>query len=263
MALQRRHAAQRADRAEPFKKWSLTSAAIIPNAYRVDVTTTDGGDVSIYEDQTGVFLAEDGDTTQIEGTAARVRLPSFQGHRYSEILKVLHQEILINIVDSRPVPNSFVYHKPWRRDAAMMAMCLQHTGNLELIRDWVLGLDDPYDHNNGQKQGKPENETDNLDQTLYLLSLFTDKNHPLVQKILDELPRYEVRDEHGFYIKGRSDLGSFHPLRVACQKFLYLNELELRLASFSHPCLHFDSSCCFIGSRRGTERRKLPIEWRP
>jgi hypothetical protein len=56
--------------------------------------------------------------------------------------------MLISILESEPVPNCFVYKKAWRRDGAMMAMCLEKTGNTGLKKNWVLGLNDPYDHNN-------------------------------------------------------------------------------------------------------------------
>jgi len=183
----------------------VKSQNIIPNGYRVELKTADNRNILIYENETGVYIKENEKITRLEGTNSPVKLSDFRGNKYSEILKVLHQEILINIVDSRPLPNFFVYSKPWRRDSAMMAMCLEKTGNLNIIGEWVLGLNEAYDRNNGQKQGKPESEADNLGQTLYLLSLFTDKSHRLVQKILDELPKYEVKDEHGFYIRGRSD----------------------------------------------------------
>ncbi len=109
---------------------------------------------------------------------------TFKAYKYSEVLKVLHHEILINILDSKPLPNYLVYSNPWRRDAAMMAMCLDSTGNLQLIENWVMSIDDPYDRNNAG-----ETEADNLGQTLYLVSLFSDTTHPVVQKILKEIPR--------------------------------------------------------------------------
>ena len=189
---------------DTLRSWPGAKAVIIPNDYRV-ILRAGSEMISIFEDSTGVYIEESGSKKLLPGTDSSIHLPDFQGHRYSEILKVLHHEILINIVDSKPLPNYFVYQKPWRRDAAMMAMCLQKTGNLDLIRDWVLGLDDPYDHNNGSKRGAPENEADNLGQTLYLLSLFTDASHPLVTQILQECKKFEVRDEHGLYIRGRSD----------------------------------------------------------
>ena len=190
---------------EIIQQWPVSKATIIPNDYRVEIETFSGEKVSIFETEKGVFIKTNGRETCIDGTTAPLHLPEFENHRYSEILRVLNQEILVNIVDSKPVPNYFVYKKPWPRDAAMMAMCLQYTGNIELIRDWVLNLDDPYDHNNGVKQGKPESEADNLGQTLYLLSFFAGKNHPLVKKIMAECKKCSVDDKFGLYISGRSD----------------------------------------------------------
>jgi len=202
-------------------EWQISSEVIIPNNYMVKLETSEG-DVFIYENVNGIFISEGEYVELIQGSGTPVKLPDFAGHPYSEILKVLNHEILVNIVDSKPLPNFFVYHRPWRRDAAMMAMCLEETGNLELIRDWVLGLDDPYDRNNAG-----ETEADNLGQTLYLLSLFTDKSHPLVGETLKEIKKHEVSDEHGLYIKGRSD---FHETPVYQTKWLKFGLKSLGLA---------------------------------
>jgi hypothetical protein len=115
---------------------------------------------------------------------------------------VLHQEILVNVIDGMPVPNFFVYRKPWYRDGAMMGMCLRETGNLDLLRDWILGLREPYDGNNAG-----ETEADNLGQALYLISLVADKSHPLTARVLAELPRFESEN----YIRGHSDFAQ-HPV---------------------------------------------------
>ncbi len=152
---------------ETICQWPFENDAIIPNEYSVEIQTPEDL-VMIYENEVGVLVRERGKDRLVPGTNSVVILPGFTEHRYSEILKVLHHEILINVVDSKPMPNFMVYQNPWRRDAAMMAMCLSYTGNLELIKGWVLGLTDPYDRNNGG-----ETEADNLGQTLYLLSLFT------------------------------------------------------------------------------------------
>jgi GH43 family beta-xylosidase len=87
-----------------------------------------------------------------------------------------------------------------------MAMCLQKTGNLDAIRDWILGLDDVFDRNNAG-----ETEADNPGQALFLISLVSDKNHPLVPKILEALKRFEIKGDEGVYIKGRSDFAD-HPV---------------------------------------------------
>jgi hypothetical protein len=190
---------------QTLRSWPVREATIIPPAYSVFLTTTTGAAVRIVEDQQAVWIEEQGGRQAVAGTRHGVRLPSFRGHRYAGILRVLHQELLFNIIGGKPVPNLFVYPKPWYRDGAMTAMCLKATGNLDTIRDWVLGLREPYDRNNA---GQPE--ADNLGQALYLISLVSDRQHPLVEKILRQLPRFEVAGPAGKYLKGRTDLG-FHP----------------------------------------------------
>ena len=87
-----------------------------------------------------------------------------------------------------------------------MAMCLRATGNLGVIREWILRLDVPYDRNNAG-----ETDADNLGEALFLISLLSDKNHPLVAKIVGELPKFEARNEQVLYIQGRSDFAD-HPV---------------------------------------------------
>jgi hypothetical protein len=188
-----------------LRSWPVRKATIVPPAYSVFLTITAGAAVRIVEDEHAVWIEEQGRRQAIAGTRHGVRLPNFQGHRYAGILRVLHQELLWNIIGGKPVPNLFVYPKPWYRDGAMTAMCLKATGNLETIRDWVLGLREPYDRNN-----RGETEADNLGEALYLISLVSDRRHPLVEKILRELPRFEVAGPGGKYLKGRTDMG-FHP----------------------------------------------------
>jgi len=189
-----------------LQQWSVNNATILPPTYRVTITTAFGSIVRIVEDEQAVWIEENGGRRLVEGTQHPVRLPDFKEYRYPRVLRVLHQELLVNVINGKPVPNFFVYPKAWYRDGAMMAMCYKATGNLELIRDWVLSLTEPYDRNNNG-----ETETDNLGQALYLLSLVSDRNHPLVEKVLKELPRFEVDAPGGKYLKGRSDF-SFHPV---------------------------------------------------
>lgn len=195
-----------------IKEWRIKWESIVPNDYLVIIETSTNEIIQITETEKGVFIKEGVIETLIDGTATPVKLPTFEGCKYSEVLKVLNNEILINIVDGKPLPNFFVYKIPWRRDGAMMAMCLNKTGNIDLIKKWVLSLTDPYDRNNNG-----ETEADNLGETLYLLSFFTDKNNLCVKKVLAEIPKYEVTDNNGTYIKGRSD---FHETPVYQTKWL-------------------------------------------
>jgi len=196
----------RAPNGPVIRHWDTKESTILPPDYSVTMTTMDGRQIRIVEDEDAVWIEEDGQRSVVPGTQARVCLPSFAGHQHASILRVLHHEILINVIDGLPVPNFYVYKKPWYRDGAMMAMCLKRTGNLAVIRDWILGLREPYDRNNAG-----ETEADNLGQGLYLVSLVSDKKHPLVPTILRELPSFEVKDQQGLYLKGRSDFAD-HPV---------------------------------------------------
>ncbi len=188
-----------------LREWKVASDVILPAGYSVVLEVSGGGLVTISEDEEAVWIEEGGQRIAVDGTRSLVKLPSFAEHKYPGVLRVLHHELLINVMPAGPVPNFFVYRKPWYRDAAMMALAFKATGNLDLIREWILGLSDPYDRNNAG-----ETEADNLGQALFLLSLVSDKGHPLVAKIMAEVPRFEVRDGEARFIKGRSDFQE-HP----------------------------------------------------
>ena len=106
--------------------------------------------------------------------------PSFKGHPFEKQLDELYAEIVSQIVDGRPLPNKYVYSRPWHRDGAMVAMVLEKCGRLELIRDWILSIEDPFDRLN-----KGNEEPDNLGQTLYMLGCVTNAAHPSVSKIVE------------------------------------------------------------------------------
>ena len=128
-----------------IEKWDVSECLISPSEYTVNLRLKNGTMVSVYENENGVWINEAGKKAMIKGTSEHVILPEFNNYRYGRILKVLHHEILINILDSKPLPNFIVYNNPWRRDGALMAMCLNITGNINLIKRWVLSLDDPFD----------------------------------------------------------------------------------------------------------------------
>lgn len=159
--------------------FSAAKETIIPEEYRVELKLTDGTDVVLFEDEDGFWVDRNGEKERLAD--GKISLPRFAGHPYARQLRILLQEILFNIAtDGRPLPNLFVYSKPWYRDSAMIAMVLQKTGNLHLIRDFVLTLDECYDRNNAGNC-----EPDNLGQALYLISVVSDKNHPLVPKLTE------------------------------------------------------------------------------
>ncbi len=185
------------------EQWHVTQEIIVPSAYLVHLILADGQTVQIQEDETGVWLLQPNKRPKlIPGTRSRVNLPRFVGKRFGPVLRVLHQEILINVINGRPVPNFLVYQKPRYRDAALMAMALRQTDNLSLIRDWIMALHDPFDRSN---QGSVD--ADNLGEVLFLVSLVSDKTHPVVQMALDSTRQFEKED----YIIGKSD-NAEHPV---------------------------------------------------
>lgn len=224
--------------AEVAGSWDVADCIILPPEYTVELTLSNGTKVIISEDEYGIWINENGKKYPIEGSTTPVILPDFKQYRYERILKVLHHEILINILNGKPLPNLLVYKNPWRRDGAMMAMCLSFTGNINLIKDWVLSLTDPYDRNNAG-----ETEADNLGQTLYLLSFFSDKCSPLAQNILNEVKRFEVTSDEGKFIKGRSD---FHETPVYQTKWLKFGLKSLYLPDdYIIPAVKDDYSALF------------------
>ncbi len=223
---------------DTIKKWNVKTEIIVPYNYVVHLITTDDKKITIKEDSNYVCIYSKWKNEIIPGTESKINLPDFPDHQYPRIMKVLLHEILINIVDSKPLPNFYVYKNPWRRDAAMMAMCLDYTGNLPLIKDWVMKLDDPYDRNN-----KGEKEADNLGETLYLISLYSDKSHPLVAKIMEEARKIEVKENSGKYIKGKTD---YHEAPVYQNKWLKFGLKKLGMNDeYSIPYVEDNYSALF------------------
>jgi hypothetical protein len=180
---------------EPVRTWKIATEQLDAAAYCVTLTTRQGKLVRIQEDAEAVWLKEGKECVALT-RGRRVHLPEFAGHPHSALLRVLHAELLVNLMPCGPVPNLWVYPRPWYRDAAMMLMCLQQTDNLHLVEGWVNGLHKVWDRNNA---GDPE--ADNFGQVLYMISLFNNRKHPLIGKVLASVPAYRRRG----HICGRTD----------------------------------------------------------
>jgi hypothetical protein len=185
---------------ELLRSWSPTHEQIIPQEYAVKWQTRDGKLYSLREDEQGVALRVEGTMTYLTGTP--ITLPDFKMSSHANILKVLLHEVLINVLDGKPLTNFLAQTSPTYRDGAIISECLRRTGNLDLVREWILGLREPFDY---AREG--EREPDNLGQALFLISLVSDKGHPLVPKILDQVKAFSHTD----YIDGRTDAAE-HPV---------------------------------------------------
>ena len=185
---------------EQLRQWEARDIEVAPHEYSCSWRTSKNISCSLREDQNGVWLQENDEQTCL--STDHVALPRFEDHPHTALLRALHADILVNIVNTGPLPNLLVYDKPWYRDAALVAMCLQKTGNLHLIEAWINSLREPFDCLN-----KGHREPDNLGQLLYMISLVGDASHPLVATILNEVESFK-RDD---YIIGVSDYAE-HPV---------------------------------------------------
>lgn len=188
---------------EVIYRWPVRTEIIVPSEYLVHLETTDGRTIQIREDERNVWIVEsNGRSAPVSPTAGALTLPAFKGHPFGPVLRVLHHEVLINVLDGKPVPNFMVYANPWYRDATLMGMVLKETGNLRLIRNWIMAIRDPFDRNN-----HGISEADNPGEVLYLISLVSDRQHPAVATVLDSVKPF-VR---GTYIVGKTDYAD-HPV---------------------------------------------------
>ena len=158
--------------------FDILSEEFYYDEYTVVLTTKDGKKIKLYENEEGFFV----DNNCL--TKSKLNLPSFEGFKYRKQLRILLHETLYSIKDGKPLPNIFVYDKPWYRDSALMCMVLEKTDNLHLIKDWALSVNELYDRNNAGNE-----EPDNLGEMAYILSMFVDKNYPQIKKIYDESKR--------------------------------------------------------------------------
>lgn len=184
---------------EQLYTWEPAHERLIPHDYRVEIEAKTS--VRIYEDENGVWIDEAGQRTCLTH-GDPVNLPRFAGHPYAPWLRMLHGEILTHLAPAGPLPNLWVYPRPWYRDAAMMLVVLRQAGNLALVEPWVMSLHKVFDRNNAGAA-----EADNLGQVLFMLSLFEARKHPLVAEVLDAIPDFC----QGRHITGSTD-GAPHPV---------------------------------------------------
>jgi hypothetical protein len=245
-----------------LQEWKVSTQQIEPAEYTVILIDQDGQAIQLREDEQAVWLVDRSGSRPIEGTQVPLKLPTFEGHPQRQALRILHHEVLIGITPNGPLPNILVYSKPWYRDAAMMAMVLEKTGNLEQIRAWILSLREPYDMNNSTA------EPDNLGQVLYLISLVSDKNHPLVPVVLAEAERRAVVEDGLKYLDGITD-GARHPvyqtkwLKFGLRKLGLPDDWTIPKKADSYSSLFWmDYKEAYVPTKDAADRERYPyLAW--
>ena len=214
-------------------RWNVGEEYILPDHYTVQILLSEGGKVTIFENETGLYIDCKGEIITL--CESNISLPDFHEYTHASLLRILHHEILINIINGMPVPNYFVYKTPWYRDGAMVTMVLEQTNNLHLIKDWIVGLHSPFDRNN-----KGNEEPDNLGQALYMISCVADSSHPMVAPLVAEAKQRYVDG----ILQGTIDYGH-HPVYAAKWLKYGLEALRCDSSWLSIPKLPDDYSQLF------------------
>ena len=164
---------------------------IVPNEYTVVLRDDDNNLYKIVEDEAGVFLYTNGEKKLLSSGNKKINLPEFDGYAYSEVLKVLHQEILFNIDGDVPKPNIFWYNTAWYRDTMLATMVFEQTDNTSLLENWVMSIDKIYDNSRDANI----NEADNLGELLYIIGAVGVDRSDLIDDILLEIDRLKDSDK--------------------------------------------------------------------
>lgn len=202
-------ALRHADSGEVIRKWEVDRDIIVPSEHAVVIRDVNGYETMIKEDAEGIWMEDVNSGTKQPLSSMPINLPAFEDHKFGPVLRVLQQEFLVNIVNGVPLPNLFAYKEPSYRDAAMVCMALEKTGNLPLVSDWILRLREPFDKLSGVE------EPDNLGQLLYMISLVSDSSHRAVRQVRDAAARYTV----GSHIEGSTDGGPKPVYQTKWMKF--------------------------------------------
>ena len=170
--------------------------------------TLQGSSFSLYENEEGIFFSQNGEITALS-EGVHINIPTFEGYSNRLDMRRIFNELMVNILPEGPTPNFYGYGNVWYRDAAIVAMALEKTGNLSQIEDWLKSIDTMYDNSRD-----PEiDETDNLGQVLYLQSLLPEgeRNRELIEDIIAEAARIAAETESKDYIDGITDFDR-HPV---------------------------------------------------
>jgi len=214
---------------QTVRSFDFTHEMIIPNMYTVLLLDQAGKITRIYEDETGVHiekgrmariwedwnnynqweddrlnnretkLVENITTETISTSKNKINLPNFEESKVGRILKVLHQEILVNINQGKPrttlmakTNESGLY-----REGMVAAMVLEKTNNTWLFEDWMKQISSIYDCRNKleKNEAKCTESADNPGQLLYLLGAITNSRQDLTNKIKAEVRQKAVDGE--------------------------------------------------------------------
>lgn len=176
------------------------------------------------------YIYNNGTLNRVLDDSTKIDIPTFENYQHKKQLKILFNEIMINITKDGPKPNFLAYEKSWYRDTAIVAMALKKTNNINQIEEWISNIKEIYDIQNGYK------EADNLGQVLFLMSLVENKNESIIKEVLEEAEN--IRTEEG-YLNGITD-GTYHPIYQTKWLIYGLKSLGLNYEKWKIPNVYDD-----------------------
>lgn len=194
---------------EVIKEFDYDEEIIIPNDYTVVLKNND--DIyKIVENEKGIYLYDNDSVETLSEGNVKINLPTFEDYKYSEILRVLHQEILFNVDGNEPKPNIWGYTQAYYRDAMLVTKVFEETNNTDILLDWVNDIEKIYDNSRSTEI----DEADNLGELLYIIGATGADREDLVNKIIKEIYRLKDNDNH---ISGMVDgyVQTYYPTLLA------------------------------------------------
>ena len=212
-----------------IRDFNFAHEMIIPNMYTVVLLDEAGRITRIYEDETGVHiekgrmakiwedwnnfnqweedrlnnretkLVENIATETITTSKNKINLPNFEESKVGRVLKVLHQEVLININQGKPRTTLMAKTNEagLYQEGMIAAMVLEKTNNTWLFEDWMKQINSIYDCRNKleKHETKCVESADNPGQLLYLLGAITNNRQDLKSKIKAEVRKKAMNGE--------------------------------------------------------------------
>ena len=225
-----------------IRTFDFSHEMIIPNMYTVLLLDEAGNITRIYEDEIGVHiekgrkakvwedwnnfnqweddrlnnretkLVENITNETIATSKKKIHLPEFNESPVGRVLKVLHQEILVNINHGKPKVTLLAKTNEagLYREGMVAAMVLEKTQNTWLFEEWIKQINNIYDCRNKLEKNETKcvESADNPGQLLYLLGAIENNRQDLVNKIKTEVKRKVVDGEFTGLVDG-SEMGYY------------------------------------------------------
>ena len=94
--------------------------------YTIYAKDLEQNEYRIYENEKGIYI-EKNDEIQVLDESTKINIPDFSHNKNEKALKILFNEVMVNITKDGPKPNFIAYENAWYRDAAIVAMVLKET----------------------------------------------------------------------------------------------------------------------------------------